>query len=392
MNPKRTSTGAEKSKGREKFHQTILMMTSISPVNLRFHLPAMTQASSSNIFNDHQRETRNAFTQAVRDRPRQLILDYRELHGHVVSASLAAGFAPGYPESIHEIAELSVALDEPANELVELVWQSVVTEAAVTAESGNSELTALVIAGPKGSGITNLMRSLDREIAEHAQAILFTTLADAMYVYKLIEEALAASEQMHVLVAYIHRPIELCSAAMLQQVIETGETAPLDQYGNDIYEAQSGIKWLEDRYRYNSKVQVKAIDASGPIHGFHPMTPAAVKREQKTIGETKKIITEAFAKEYAQQRWTDARLHAAVYKTLTGEEAPTRTWQVTKPGHSQFKGQLRGDAAQTARRDEPAATAARAREREIIAAEPQREDERGPTKYARSSLHSRPGR
>src|SRR2546421_2199319 len=217
----------------------------------------MTQAALA--LNDYQQHANVVFAHAVKTAPRQLVFDYRQQHGRVVSPSLAAQLAPNYPIGIHEIAALGTAFERPAHDLAAHIWQAVVNDAADT--DANEELTALVIAGPKGSGKTNMMRTLKREITERAQGILFTSLSDALWVFKRIEEALAASERMQVVVAYIHRPVELCARITLQRAIETGHTTSLDLLATQIYEAQSAVPWLTDRFRKNSRVHISVIDA-----------------------------------------------------------------------------------------------------------------------------------
>lgn len=267
------------------------------------------------------------FAQAVRRAPEQLVLDYRSQFGTIVSASLAMELSPDYAATTLSRITLSNATAVPAAHLAALVWQDIMNEVK---GSDDSQGTVLIIAGPSGSSKMALSRNLDPEVRRRADAILFTSLADALWVYKRIEEALAAREQ--VVIAFIHRGIHLCAKVSLQQAIDTGRTISLEDLAHEHVEAQKGIIWLNEKYRHSQRVHIGIIDATGGASEIRLASIAAVKRAQAPKDIILQQAKEAFSDGYRNQKWTTRAEHDAIFKAFTGQEPPPRTYRITPTG------------------------------------------------------------
>lgn len=292
----------------------------------------MSAVAPTSPLEDDQLRAQQNFARALAERPRQLILDYRSRWGTVCSPLLAGQLAPDYDTSPHTQARLARALAVPSDELVRLVWQKLMAEAA---ESDAKQGTVLVVAGPTGSGKEALITGLDRQIIERTDAVLFTTLADALYVHRRIEEALAASEQ--VVVAYLHRGIELCARLTLRQAADTGRVVSLEELAHIHHRSEGGILWLNQRLRRTKDVTVGVVEADLGLGEIRKGTVGAVERGRLTLGRTLELAREAWANEYARQEWHDRRLHDEVFKAFTGGEPPARVRGLTEIGYGELQ-------------------------------------------------------
>ena len=209
-----------------------------------------------------QKTMESRFRAAVSRDPEGMKAKYRAKFGNVLSADNAKELSLDYERNRTDGAP---AVHEPASWLVKQLYAE---ELAKPAPPGK-ENKVLFTAGGAGAGKTSAIGQIGHvsSLNDKAQIIYDGTLRPASKAVRVVQQALDAGKEAHVVFCYRHpeeafRDGILGRASRQEAEIGSGRTVPLSEFAIQHASVLDSMKVLAEKYKNDPRVSLTVIDNS----------------------------------------------------------------------------------------------------------------------------------
>lgn len=269
------------------------------------------------------------FRERIKNNPEGAMQEYAKLPetdgGRILNTDAARELSPDYRAD----RTRSSAVHEPASDLVKQMYVKKLAEKPAAGQ----EPVVVFSAGGTGAGKTVGLRAAaeSSESIARAQIIYDTNMSSLKSAVDKIEQALAASKDVHIVYTW-RDPVEALTNGALPRAERMGRTVPLEEHVKTHVGAAEVMREIAAKYAQDDRVSITAVDNSRGRGNSRPMDIEKVPAldYNSVRGEVRK----ALEAERQAGRISEAVYRGTADAQATGREAGAGDRGGSQPGQA----------------------------------------------------------